>query len=101
MSLPPSGSIVPRPENGKRIATVLDAFSAFWKFPAKPAPTDLNPTDGLQEVRERLWAEDNGLTAVEFTVGGEIAFSLLERGIPFVAHNGGCRLQPFATRDRQ
>jgi len=75
---------VPTPENGKRFATVLDVIPAFWRASAKPAPTDLNPADGLQDVGERLWAEANGLTAVEFSVTVDAAFALLERGVPFM-----------------
>ena len=75
---------VAKPHNGKRPASVLDFFPAFWKVPAKPSPTDLTAMDGLQDVRERLWAEDNGFVVVEFAVTPEAAFALLERGVPFV-----------------
>src|SRR5262245_8099923 len=65
--IPPAVRLdVPRP--GAKPATTLDLIPAFWKTPARPAPTDLSPADGLQDVRERLWAIENGFTAAEFTV---------------------------------
>src|SRR5262245_35367638 len=83
--IPPTVRLdVPRADNGKRFTSILDYFPAYWKVPAKPAPTDLAPLDGLQDVRERLWAEDTGFLATEFTVTPAAAFALLERGIPFL-----------------
>jgi tetratricopeptide (TPR) repeat protein len=37
----------------------------------------------LPDVRERLWAADNGFVAVEFTAALDNAVRLLERGVPF------------------
>ena len=73
---------VPRPE--PKPASTLDLVPAFWKASAKPAPTDLTPADGLQDVRERLWANENGFTTAEFTVTPDALFTLLERGVPFL-----------------
>lgn len=73
---------VPRPHS--RPGSTLDLFPAFWKVSAKPAPTDLAPADGLQDVRERLWAIESDLTAIEFTVTPDALFVLLERGVPFL-----------------
>ena len=73
---------VPRPE--PRPGSTLDLIPAFWNVPARPAPTDLAPADGLQDARERLWAVENGFTAAEFTVTPEALFGLLERGVPFL-----------------
>lgn len=82
-SLPPTVRLdVPRPD--PRPGSTLDLIPAFWKVTAKPAPTDLNPADGLQDVRERLWAEENGFSATEFTVTPDALFGLLEHGVPFV-----------------
>ncbi|HEX3151383.1 MAG TPA: tetratricopeptide repeat protein [Gemmataceae bacterium] len=73
---------VPRPIN--RPGSVLDLTAAYWKMPAQEAPVELNAADGLHDVRERKWAEDNGFVAVEFTVTPTAIFALHERGIPFL-----------------
>ncbi|HKB06190.1 MAG TPA: hypothetical protein VKD90_28600 [Gemmataceae bacterium] len=75
---------VPRPDAASRTTTTLDLFASYWKVAAKPVPTDLAPTDGLHDVRERLWAVDSGFVAAEFTVTPAAAFTLLERGVPFL-----------------
>jgi cellulose synthase operon protein C len=82
-SLPPTVRLdVPRPD--PRPASVLDLIPSYWKANARPAPTDLAPADGLQDVRERLWAEGNGFLAAEFTVTPDALFALLEQGVPFL-----------------
>ena len=75
---------ITKPETGARSTSTLDMIPAYWKAVARPAPTDLNAVDGLQDVRERLWAIENGFIAHEFSVTSESAFELLERGIPFL-----------------
>ena len=74
---------VPRPPVGGRGVSPLDTLAQFWTVPAGPAPADPLPLDGLPDVRERLWAVENGFVAVEFTANLETAVRLLERGVPF------------------
>jgi tetratricopeptide (TPR) repeat protein len=62
----------------------LDLLARFWKLTAKPAPEEAVVYDGLPDARERAWAEENGSRAVEFTITAEAAFTLLERGVPFL-----------------
>ncbi|MBO0698159.1 MAG: hypothetical protein J2P46_07180, partial [Zavarzinella sp.] len=73
-----------RPDPGGKAVTTLDLVPAFWGVGARPAPNDLSPQDGLQDVRERLWAEENGFAVAEFTVTPDAAFGLLDRGVPFL-----------------
>ncbi len=75
---------IPKPNGSIRPASILDHFPAFWKTIAKPAPVDLSAMDGLQDVRERLWAEENGLDAAEFTATPKTVLELLERGVPIL-----------------
>src|SRR6185369_6794570 len=42
------------------------------------------PADGLPDAAERNRAEHAGWLAVEFTLTPEAAFSLIERGVPFI-----------------
>jgi len=84
-AVPPTVRLdVPRPDAVPKSAATLDLFPAYWKVGAKPAPTDLSPQDGLQDVKERLWAEENGFVAAEFTLTPDAAFALLDRGVPFL-----------------
>jgi tetratricopeptide (TPR) repeat protein len=62
----------------------LELLARFWDISAKPAPDDAVVYDGLPDARERQWGEENGFTAIEFTVAAEAAFALLARGIPFL-----------------
>jgi tetratricopeptide (TPR) repeat protein len=73
-----------RPPAGAKPPTNLDLLVGFWNSSAKPVPAELNPADGLQDVRERLWAEDSGWVGVEFKVTPEAAFRLVEAGVPFL-----------------
>ena len=75
---------LPKPPPGQRAASALDLLPPYWKVSAQPAPTDLSAADGLQDVRERLWSEENGFATAEFTVTPEATFALLERGLPFL-----------------
>lgn len=75
---------LPKPDPAARPATVLDLIPLYWKAAAKPAPADLAPADGLPDVREVLWARENGFVAVEFTATPAATFALLDRGVPFV-----------------
>ena len=62
------------------------SFSTCWPLlgPGTKPASDLSSVDGLQDVRERLWAEENGLTAIEFKATSETCFNIIERGIPFI-----------------
>src|SRR5262249_7841891 len=75
---------VPRAAAGTRPVTTLDLLAATWHVPAGPAPADIAPADGVHDPRERLWAEENGFVAVEFTVTPAAAFALIEAGVPFL-----------------
>jgi tetratricopeptide (TPR) repeat protein len=81
---PPMRIDVPRTGPAIRADSVLDSLAAFWGVRAKPAPTDLTALDGLQDVGERLWAEENGFVAAEFTATPAAMFDVIERGLPFV-----------------
>jgi cellulose synthase operon protein C len=75
---------LPRVGGVGRLGTILDLIPAFWKVNARPAPVELTPADGIQDVRERLWAEANGFVAAEFTATSSAVFALVERRLPFV-----------------
>lgn len=63
----------------------LEWLARFWNLNATtPSGDDVIIFDGLPDARERRWAEENGLRAVEFTVDMETAFTLLDRGVPFL-----------------
>ncbi len=62
----------------------LELVARFWNVPALPAPEEGVVFDGLPDVRERRWAEENGFRAVEFTINAETAYALVDRGIPFL-----------------
>jgi tetratricopeptide (TPR) repeat protein len=66
-------------------SSILDAVCGYWGLsPRQPPPAEGSTFDGLPDVRERLWAEANGFAAAEFTVEPEAAFTLIERGVPFL-----------------
>ena len=75
---------IPKSNGPGRAASVLDLFPIYWHIAAKSAPSDLSPQDGLQDVRERLWAEENGLVTIEFTATPPAVFNVLDRGVPLL-----------------
>lgn len=75
---------LPRPDRATRNSNVLDLLTGYWNVSVKPSPAELLSLDGLQDVRERLWVEDSGLSAIEFTATSSAALNLLERGVPFL-----------------
>ncbi|MCE9532136.1 MAG: tetratricopeptide repeat protein, partial [Planctomycetes bacterium] len=62
----------------------LDLIARFWKTTTSVVPDESVIYDGLPDFRERRWAEENGFRAIEFTLTPETAFTLLERGTPFL-----------------
>jgi tetratricopeptide (TPR) repeat protein len=82
----------------------LELVARYWNIPVTPVPEENVVYDGLPDVRERRWAEENGFRAVEFTITPETAFALLERGIPFLftmVDAGYAHAQVAAGFDRQ
>lgn len=76
---------IPRLDLGRPVMP-LEVLASLWKMPsATPIPLEPISLDGLPDVRERLWAEQNNLVAIEFTMTPEAAYSVIERGVPFLA----------------
>lgn len=61
---------------------LLAAFHGAADEPFEPGRTQA--LDGLPDAAERRWLEMNGLVAVEARFTPDTAYTLLERGIPFV-----------------
>lgn len=63
-------------------APAHELLARYWSVRTANAP-DTYAQDGLPDCRERQWAEQNNLVAVEFTITAESLHQLIERGVPF------------------
>lgn len=62
----------------------ISALSRYWTMPVEHGTlVEQICYDGTPSHKERIWLEENGWLARDFTLSGETARALIDRGVPF------------------